>query len=1039
MKNKGEFYMWRYIKKILLTVLCICWGNELYAEQQFSAYLFAYFKGEGLAQGEQIYFAVSKDGFHWTDLNEGNPVLTSTLGEKGLRDPFIMRSAEGNRFFIIATDLKIYGNNDWTAAQTKGSKSIMVWESSDLIHWSDQRMCQVAPQGAGCTWAPEAIYNEETHEYVVFWSSKIPGSQNVPNNDNTHRVYYCTTKDFKTFSDTKVWIELKNQNGATISVIDATAIKVGDTYYRFKKNEATQAHKSGMPSGGKYIIMEQSKSLLGTWTEINSDMSKISGVEGPTCFKLNGENKWCLFLDDFGGKGYYPLVSTDLSSGKFTQLNSSDYSLPSVMRHGSVINITEEEYYGLLAQYDPNRMTTACINPTQKQQTIEGWGVSLCWWANMCGKWNDSKVDELINLLTSEEGLNYNIFRYNIGGGDDPSHYNGHMCNGKGKRAEMDGFKASASANYDWTKDPGQRKVLEKIKEVRPDAIFEAFSNSPPYWMTYSGCSAGNTDAGKDNLKPEYYEQFCDYLIDVCKHFKDTYEIEFKTLDPFNEPNTNYWGANGGQEGCHFDPSSQIKLLRVLYPRLQKSGLKTVISACDETSVSTAIGELQAYKKEGDIVPMLGQFNVHTYGGNNMDKANLRDMIYETKLPLWMSETGAGGTGIAGNLSLAQRMFHDLNYLVPQAWVDWQFVEEGNDQWCMVKGDFSRQTYSIVKNYYVRMQVTRFIKQGYTILSTGRDDLLVAISQDNKKLVIVMLNTNTEEKMVNIDLSLFKTVGSSASLYVTNSTYNCQKMNDVEIEDHSFNYCMGAQEIATVILDVEKGKEENVLSPDVPYMIVPRSASAVMKAIDGRVKLAILAAKDTLQRWYFQSIKENVYAIYTITNQGEKMALTNDGSYYLTLSTLNVNDKRQQFKVESMDANCFKIISLSDDKWLDLEGVNTSFGTSVGLWEAGASGENAHREWRILAFPYSRTQTEETKIPESKVGCSMYVWGEKACIQLVNPEGEPLSIQVWNVNGILRKTFNEKATICTIPMDKGVYIVQIESAKGKVIEKVIVK
>ncbi|MBR4971065.1 MAG: hypothetical protein IKY58_04750, partial [Paludibacteraceae bacterium] len=95
--------------------------------KDFSAYLFAYFKGEGLAQGEQIYFAVSRDGLNWTDLNEGKPVLTSVLGEKGVRDPFIMRSSDGDKFFVIATDLKIYGNNDWTAAQTNGSKSVMIW------------------------------------------------------------------------------------------------------------------------------------------------------------------------------------------------------------------------------------------------------------------------------------------------------------------------------------------------------------------------------------------------------------------------------------------------------------------------------------------------------------------------------------------------------------------------------------------------------------------------------------------------------------------------------------------------------------------------------------------------------------------------------------------------------------------------------------------------------------------------------------------------------------------------------------------------
>ena len=128
-----------------------------------------------------------------------------------------------------------------------------------------------------------------------------------------------------------------------------------------------------------------------------------------------------------------------------------------------------------------------------------------------------------------------------------------------------------------------------KIKEKRPDAIFEAFSNSAPWWMTYSGCVGGNVNANDDNLKPEYYEAFAHYLVDVCKHYKDVFGIEFKTLEPFNEPNTNYWPANGSQEGCHFSAEAQADFLKVLHPILKESGLNTVISASDETSARSSL------------------------------------------------------------------------------------------------------------------------------------------------------------------------------------------------------------------------------------------------------------------------------------------------------------------------------------------------------------------------------------------------------------------------------------------------------------------
>ena len=78
------------------------------------------------------------------------------------------------------------------------------------------------------------------------------------------------------------------------------------------------------------------------------------------------------------------------------------------------------------------------VNPQIERQHFEGWGVSLCWWAGQCGKWSDEKIDEIVTWLVSPEGLNYNIFRYNIGGGDDPQNRHcepHHMGRGKGLRA----------------------------------------------------------------------------------------------------------------------------------------------------------------------------------------------------------------------------------------------------------------------------------------------------------------------------------------------------------------------------------------------------------------------------------------------------------------------------------------------------------------------------------------------------------------------------------------------------------------------------
>ena len=101
----------------------------------------------------------------------------------------------------------------------------------------------------------------------------------------------------------------------------------------------------------------------------------------------------------------------------------------------------------LFVQAEATENGHAVIDPTLRYQKLEGWGSSLCWWAAQVGNWDEKKVDEIVDLITSPDKLNMNIFRYNIGGGDDPAHADGHMVKGKGKRAEMEGLPLKASGN----------------------------------------------------------------------------------------------------------------------------------------------------------------------------------------------------------------------------------------------------------------------------------------------------------------------------------------------------------------------------------------------------------------------------------------------------------------------------------------------------------------------------------------------------------------------------------------------------------------
>ncbi|TLS42574.1 1,4-beta-xylanase [Streptomyces montanus] len=333
------------------------------AKPKYAGYLFAYFTGEGTADGEQIRYALSRgnDALHWRELNAGKPVLTSTIGEKGLRDPFVIRSPEGDKFYMIATDLRMYQNSSgsWDQVQRHGSKSIMVWESTDLVNWTDQRLVKVSPDNAGNTWAPEAYWDDTLGEFVVFWASKLYADDDPDHTGSTYnKMLYATTKDFRTFSEPKVW------DDPGYSVIDSTVVKHNGTYYRYTKDERDPSSSSPC---SKFITGEKSTSLTDTSYDFVSDCigsGSIDRGEGPTVFKSNIENKWYLFIDEYGGRGYVPFETTDLDSGKWTM--SKNYQLPASPRHGTVMPVTQAEYDRLLAAYPVSG--TSVVDATAKDQ-----------------------------------------------------------------------------------------------------------------------------------------------------------------------------------------------------------------------------------------------------------------------------------------------------------------------------------------------------------------------------------------------------------------------------------------------------------------------------------------------------------------------------------------------------------------------------------------------------------------------------------------------------------------------------------------------
>ena len=455
---------------------------------------------------------------------------------------------------------------------------------------------------------------------------------------------------------------------------------------------------------------------------------------------------------------------------------------------------------------------------------FQGWGTSLCWWANRVG-YSDVLAQKTADLFYGDEGLRMNIARFNIGGGDDPTHH--HITR---TDSNMPGYTVYNNGNvtYDWNADYNQRNVVQRaIKACGDDMIVEMFSNSPPYYMTNSGCSTGNKDSGKNNLRDDQYTAFAEYLAEVCAHYEKYWGVKVQSIDPMNEPYTNFWGAfSYKQEGCHFDQgNSESKILVELKKSLDKRGLNDVIvCGTDETSIDTQIDSFNKLSSEAKSI--LGRIDTHTYGGSQRSK--LKETALANGKNLWMSEvdgSGVAGTNageMASGLWLAERMALDCNELNCSAWILWQAIDNhissvgmnGNKDkgmvnvnggfWGLAVADHDKNEVILTKKYYSFGQFSRYIRPGMTMLkSTG--NTMAAFDEKTGRLVVVAINSGSSAQEFNVDLSGFDEVGISAQAIRTSNTESWKDVGNIALNGTSLKTQLAPQSITTYIVDGMKG------------------------------------------------------------------------------------------------------------------------------------------------------------------------------------------------------------------------------------------
>lgn len=315
--------------KTVLGICLVCAGTfasttTLQAKKKV-AYLFTYFTGNAPEQ-EQICYAISTDGFSYTPLNDGKPVISSdTISlKKGVRDPHILRGEDGY-FYMVVTDMR--SSQGWIS-----NRGIVLMRSKDMVNWTHhtvnfpEKYANTMFANVIRVWAPQTIYDKKAKKYMVYFSILTDDGQ-CPYD----KVFWAyANEDFSDLEgEPKVLFDYKKPSIDTDIVQDDNG-----TYHIFFKTEGEQ--KKGIR---QYLAKDlhnpaEWELLPGTFEDTDK------AVEGSGVFQRI-EGDWVLMYDCYMNGHYQFCTSKDLM--KFKRVQDTATQGAFTPRHGTVIAITQKE------------------------------------------------------------------------------------------------------------------------------------------------------------------------------------------------------------------------------------------------------------------------------------------------------------------------------------------------------------------------------------------------------------------------------------------------------------------------------------------------------------------------------------------------------------------------------------------------------------------------------------------------------------------------------------------------------------------------
>ncbi|WP_445144951.1 glycoside hydrolase family 30 protein [Dyella sp. Tek66A03] len=441
------------------------------------------------------------------------------------------------------------------------------------------------------------------------------------------------------------------------------------------------------------------------------------------------------------------------------------------------------------------------IDPSQRSLPFEGWGVSLAWWAKVVGEFPDSyRNDYIEKIFDPEKGLGLTVVRYNIGGGENPDL---HMLP---FRADMEGFEP-APGHWNWSADAGQRWVLRQAK-AHGATLFEAFANSPPYWMTVSGSVSGARCGWRvkgvcvwaviapdklNNLARAHEEDFAQYLATVVAQIQSQDGIVFRTLEPLNEPSSIWWWYGHNQEGCHVDRQAQSRIVQDTSRALASRGLTSTVSASDENDIDEALATFRSF--DHGTLSSLSQVNTHSYNGSKRDA--LADSVAAAGKRLWQSEYGDGDpTG----MTLSETILADLRHMHPAAWIYWQAVDGPN--WGLLTNEMDGKPSPPQRGrkYWVMANYSRFIRPGAIFLDTDDEQSLAALNAKEARLIVVTTNSSNRTRHVRYDLSRLSSRGTSVTAFRTSTTESLAPVSGLVLSNGILTASLPKDSVTTFVI-----------------------------------------------------------------------------------------------------------------------------------------------------------------------------------------------------------------------------------------------